>query len=48
MGVSGQLYAPAALTPGQTHGYRLNRRLGVSRGQSGRFWMEKPFAQTVA
>jgi hypothetical protein len=37
-GVSGQLYAPATLIPGQTPGYRLNRRLGVSRGQSGHFW----------
>jgi hypothetical protein len=43
MGVSGQLYPPAALAPGQTPGYLLNRRLGGSRGHSGRFWDGKIF-----
>jgi hypothetical protein len=43
MGVSGQLDAPAALTPGQTSGYRLDRRLDGSGGQSGRFWDGKIF-----
>jgi len=44
-GVSGQLDTPAALTPGQTPGYRLNRRLGGSQGQYGRFWDATSFAQ---
>ena len=43
MDVSGQLYIPAALHPGECPRYPLNRNLGGSQSRSGPFWEEKCF-----
>ena len=40
-GLSGQLHAPAALTGGKGHRYRLTRRLGGPQSRSERFTEEK-------
>jgi hypothetical protein len=41
MEVSGQLHAPAALPPGKSPRYPLDRRLGGPQSRSGRFGEEK-------
>jgi hypothetical protein len=41
---SGQLHAPAALTPGKSPRYPLDRRLGGPRSRSGRYGEEKNLA----
>jgi hypothetical protein len=41
--VSGQLHAPAALTPGKETLYPLDRRLGEPQNRSGRRGEEKIF-----
>jgi hypothetical protein len=51
MEVSGQLHAPAALPPGKSPWYPLDRRLGGPQSQSGRGGEEKnwnpPIIQSV-
>jgi len=41
--VSGQLHAPAALSPGRSPSYPLDRRLGGPQRRSGRGGEEKNF-----
>jgi hypothetical protein len=41
MGVSGQLHAPAALSPGESSRYPLDRRMGGPQSRSGRGGEEK-------
>jgi hypothetical protein len=41
MEVSGQLHAPAALPPGKSPWYPLDRRLGGPQSRSGRGGLEK-------
>jgi hypothetical protein len=43
MEVCGQLHAPAALSPGKSPLYPLDRRLGKSQSRSGRRGEEKMF-----
>jgi hypothetical protein len=43
MKVSGQLHAPAALPPGKSSWYPLDRRLGGAQNRSGRDGEEKNF-----